>query len=77
LDLDGARPRVLPTRARLPARVVTVCDRAHEELEPGPGWLHWSVADPGPVGTKAAFDATVVELRERIGVHARPDAVAS
>ena len=59
----------------MPGRVVTVCDRAHEELEPGPGWLHWSVADPVPVGTKAAFDATVVELRERIGVRARPDAV--
>jgi hypothetical protein len=32
----------------------------------GEGWLHWSVPDPVPVGTRAAFDATVADLRERI-----------
>jgi hypothetical protein len=46
--------------------VVTVCDRAHEELEPGDDWLHWSVPDPVPTGTKPAFDATVAELAGRI-----------
>jgi ArsR family transcriptional regulator, arsenate/arsenite/antimonite-responsive transcriptional repressor / arsenate reductase (thioredoxin) len=46
--------------------VVTVCDVAHEELDVGEGWLHWSVPDPVPTGTKAAFDATVADLRERI-----------
>ena len=29
-------------------------------------WLHWSIPDPVPVGTKAAFDAAVAELRDRI-----------
>lgn len=67
LDLGGARPRRLDEVARPAKRVVTVCDRAHEELSPGPGWMHWSIPDPVPVGTKAAFDATVVELRDRIG----------
>ena len=51
---------------RIPDLVVTVCDQAHEELDLPAHWLHWSVPDPVPVGTKAAFDATVTELRERI-----------
>jgi hypothetical protein len=45
---------------------VTVCDQAYEELDPPEAWLHWSVPDPVPIGTKAAFDATVAELRDRI-----------
>ena len=52
--------------AKVPAIVVTVCDRAHEELPEQPGWMHWSVPDPVAVGTDAAFDATVAELSERI-----------
>ena len=43
-----------------------MCDRAHEELDPGPDWLHWSIPDPVPTGTAKAFDATVAELRRRI-----------
>jgi hypothetical protein len=43
-----------------------VCDRAREELHPDPRWLHWSIPDPVPIGTAAAFDATVAELRQRI-----------
>jgi hypothetical protein len=30
------------------------------------GWLHWSIPDPVPIGTPAAFDAALGELRERI-----------
>lgn len=66
LDLTAARPRHLDEVGHLPALVVTVCDRAHEELDVGEGWLHWSVPDPVPVGTRAAFDAAVADLRERI-----------
>jgi protein-tyrosine-phosphatase len=66
LDLSGARPRVLADTPAGHALVVTVCDRAHEALEPGEAWLHWSVPDPVAVGTAAAFDATVVELAGRI-----------
>jgi len=52
----------------LPDLVVTVCDRAHEELDPPADWLHWSVLDPVPDGTAAAFDAAVAELGHRIGL---------
>src|SRR5215218_8778470 len=66
LDLTGARPRHLDEIQERPALVVTVCDRAHEELDAAPGWLHWSIPDPVPIGTPAAFDAALGELRERI-----------
>ena len=66
LDLDATGPRALSSVKRLPDLVVTVCDQANEELDLPTHWLHWSVPDPVPVGTKGAFDATVSELRERI-----------
>ncbi len=67
LDLTAATPRPLSEVHPVPPLVVTVCDRAHEELDGGKGWLHWSVPDPVPVGTKAAFDAALVELGRRVG----------
>jgi protein-tyrosine-phosphatase/DNA-binding transcriptional ArsR family regulator len=66
LDLSGAVPRELAAGELADRLVVTVCDRAHEELEPEPAWLHWSVPDPVVRPTKAGFDRTVVELRRRI-----------
>lgn len=66
LDLGGATPRALSAVRRHPAVVVTVCDQAHEELGPRPGWLHWSVPDPVAAGNAPAFDATIRELRARI-----------
>jgi protein-tyrosine-phosphatase/DNA-binding transcriptional ArsR family regulator len=66
LDLSSAAPQNLDDVGVLPPLVVTVCDQAHEELEPDSSWLHWSVPDPVPTGTKAAFDAALVELRDRI-----------
>jgi protein-tyrosine-phosphatase len=66
LDLRGAVPQALGDVDPAPALVVTVCDQAHEEVAPGDDWLHWSVPDPVPVGTSAAFDATVAELTDRI-----------
>jgi len=66
LDIGDALPRQLNDGGPLPDLVVTVCDRAHEELHADPAWLHWSVPDPVPIGTSAAFDATVGDLRERI-----------
>ena len=67
LDLSGAVPRSLDELDELPELVVTVCDRAHEELDPPQRWLHWSVTDPVPVDTDAAFDEVVDQLRDRIG----------
>jgi protein-tyrosine-phosphatase/DNA-binding transcriptional ArsR family regulator len=66
VDLAGAEPRHLDDRAATDL-VVTVCDRAHEELGDREGWLHWSIPDPVPDGGRAAFDAAVAELRHRIG----------
>jgi protein-tyrosine-phosphatase len=66
VDLAAARPRPLDAIDAFPDLVVTVCDQAHEELDPASDWLHWSVPDPVEVGTRAAFDATVRELRDRI-----------
>jgi protein-tyrosine-phosphatase/DNA-binding HxlR family transcriptional regulator len=66
LDLRGATPRTLEEVDVAGALVVTVCDRAHEELAPGDDWLHWSVPDPVATGTAEAFDDAVAELAERI-----------
>lgn len=66
LDLGGAKPQTLDAVGELPPLVVTVCDQAHEELAPDHGWIHWSVPDPVTGASRAAFDATVAELRGRI-----------
>lgn len=75
LDLSTAEPKTLDAVDE-PALVVTVCDRAHEELPGHPGWLHWSVPDPVGSGTAAAFDATVAELTERITAVAQVSSAA-
>ena len=66
IDLGDVKPTSLNDLRRWPPLTITVCDRAHEELEPQPGWLHWSIPDPVAVGTAKAFDATVAELSQRI-----------
>ena len=66
LDISTQRPTSLERMEALPPLVVTVCDRAHEDLEPRPQWLHWSIPDPVPAGTRAAFDATRDELEQRV-----------
>jgi ArsR family transcriptional regulator, arsenate/arsenite/antimonite-responsive transcriptional repressor / arsenate reductase (thioredoxin) len=76
LDLGDATPRHLDQVRSRPALVVTVCDRAHEALDPGPDWLHWSVPDPVSAGTTAAFDRAVDELRGRIAALTASGAVA-
>lgn len=69
LDLRAARPRVLePADVDDRTLVVTVCDRAHEELDPAPSWWHWSVPDPVEVGTDDAFDAALAHLDARIAL---------
>lgn len=44
--------------------IVTVCDRAREELAVVT-W-HWSIPDPADDGSDAAFDDAVARLRDRI-----------
>lgn len=67
LDLADATPRLLEPGDLDSEVVVTVCDRAHEELTGSDRWLHWSLPDPAEAGTAAAFDATADALEERIG----------
>jgi len=63
--LPEARPRLLDDVARRGDLVVTVCDRAHEELGDR-GRLHWSIPDPVPVGTSRAFASAYDRLAARI-----------
>jgi protein-tyrosine-phosphatase len=65
LDLSGSAPRMIDTEEHADL-VVTVCDQAHEELDPQPGWWHWSLPDPVRDGRAAAFDAVINELDDRI-----------
>jgi protein-tyrosine-phosphatase/DNA-binding transcriptional ArsR family regulator len=66
LDLATAQPRTLQPQDAAVDVVVTVCDRAHEELDPPPEWLHWSVPDPVEAGTNEAFDAALADLDLRV-----------
>jgi protein-tyrosine-phosphatase/DNA-binding HxlR family transcriptional regulator len=68
IELGDVRPNRIDDVAVLPALVVTVCDLAHEELHPDPDrdWLHWSIPDPLPAATRAAFDAARDEIHTRI-----------
>lgn len=66
LDLAGAVPRSIDEVATGNALVVTVCDRAHEDLGEGRSGAHWSVEDPVVRGSARAFDACVAELAARI-----------
>jgi len=66
LPLAVAEPRSIDEVVNMAPLVITVCDQAHEELEPPEAWLHWSIPDPVAIGSTTAFDATVRELRQRI-----------
>jgi protein-tyrosine-phosphatase len=66
LDLSDAVPALLGPDDADRRLVITVCDRAHEELAPADRWLHWSIPDPVPVGSRQAFDRVVAELTTRI-----------
>lgn len=70
LDLGDARPTLLTTSPdpQPDRHVVTVCDRAREDLGRSawqPAW-HWSVPDPVEIGTDAAFDRALDLIRARI-----------
>ena len=65
LPLPSAEPVTLSKVLRTGDLLVSVCDNAHEELD-GLDQLHWSVPDPVPVGTTAAFDAVLDDLDDRV-----------
>jgi len=66
LDLGDAKPRSIDAVEFELSQVITVCDRAHEELSPGTSWWHWSTPDPVDEATPEAFDDTLASLRNRI-----------
>jgi protein-tyrosine-phosphatase len=72
----AAEPRALDEVRRDADVVVTVCDRAHEDLPPGTSRMHWSVPDPVPSGTQAAFEAAYADLARRV-THLAPRLTAS
>ncbi|MGB7819958.1 MAG: helix-turn-helix domain-containing protein [Ornithinibacter sp.] len=65
LDLPDAPPRALHDSLDEGDIVITVCDRAHEEVG-ALAWAHWSIPDPVPTGTQAAFDSAHDTLHTRI-----------
>lgn len=65
LELAGSKPRHLDDASPSDV-VVTVCDRAHEELEPARARWHWSIPDPVPEGTDRAFDDALADIETRI-----------
>lgn len=65
LDLRNAVPKTIDV-IEPGAQVVTVCDKAHEELDAHASWWHWSIPDPVERGTPEAFDAVVALLDIRI-----------
>lgn len=76
LPLLDAAPQSIATTLREGDLVITVCDRAHEELG-ATGWAHWSVPDPVPASTTAAFDAAYQDLVSRVSALAPRLAMAS
>lgn len=65
LELPDVAPRLLADTLDEGDLVITVCDRAHEELR-GAAWAHWSIPDPVPDGTRRAFEAAVDALGPRV-----------
>ncbi len=66
LSLRRLRPRAIDDVHIDGDVVVTVCDRAHEELAPLAD-IHWSVPDPVEIGSDAAFDRAFDDLTRRVG----------
>lgn len=67
LDLTDAAPRSLDAVRSEGDLLVTVCDRAHEELEDAAS-VHWSVPDPVRTGRRRAFDTAYDEIAARVAV---------
>jgi len=66
LDLSHARPAALDGRLDDADLIVAVCDNAHEELGPDLPRLHWSVQDPAPLDTDAAFETAFSDISSRV-----------
>ncbi len=67
LQLDPAFTSHVDDVAKQGDLVIAVCDHAHESLPDTPTRLHWSVPDPVPANTDAAFESAYADLAHRIG----------
>ena len=69
LDLSGAIPKPMPDAPREADLVVTVCDRANEQLtDIGGERFHWSVPDPAESGALEAFEEACSDIDRRVGL---------
>ena len=67
LALQSARTAQVCDVMRDDDLVIAVCDNAHEHLTAAPvRRLHWSVPDPAPADTDAAFEAAYTDTATRI-----------
>ncbi len=64
LRLLAARPASTAEVVTPEDAIITVCDSADREVQVG--HTHWSIPDPVPVGTTAAFERTLADLTNRI-----------
>ena len=82
LPLADAAPRSIADVPAMPPLVITVCDQAHEELDPPDDWLHWSIPDPVAVrhgsrvrrhGRRAARSESTCSSATRASHMSEPD----
>jgi ArsR family transcriptional regulator, arsenate/arsenite/antimonite-responsive transcriptional repressor / arsenate reductase (thioredoxin) len=66
LHIDRNRPKPLDDVLHGDDLIVAVCDNAHEELGHTPPRLHWSIPDPVPINTNAAFERAYTDLNRRV-----------
>ena len=66
LSLEDARPAAIQDVLRAGDLVISVCDHANEHLAVDGPRLHWSVPDPAPTDSDAAFEAAFDEISDRV-----------
>jgi len=66
LRIDRNRPKPLDDVVHEDDLIVAVCDNAHEELGHALPRLHWSIRDPVPINTNAAFERAYTDINRRI-----------
>jgi protein-tyrosine-phosphatase/DNA-binding transcriptional ArsR family regulator len=66
LRIDRDRPKPLDDVLHDDDLIVAVCDNAHEELGSAPPRLHWSIPDPVPINTNAAFERAYTDINRRV-----------
>jgi ArsR family transcriptional regulator, arsenate/arsenite/antimonite-responsive transcriptional repressor / arsenate reductase (thioredoxin) len=66
LHIEGDHTQPLDDVLREDDLIVAVCDNAHEELGQALPRLHWSIPDPVPINTNAAFEQAYTDINRRV-----------